>query len=147
LETDLNVARAPLIFISHSSADEVFVRELREQLLSQGLQPWTSETEIQAGENWAERVSKALKDASAMVVVLSPDAVKSSWVTRDIDFALSSSKFKDRFFPIVVRRTPHDDIPWILQRLNLLETRDPKVAGKKIADALKESALVEDAKR
>jgi hypothetical protein len=69
--------------------------------------------------------------------LLSPDSVASEWVRREIEFAISLPRFKDRLIPVLVR--PTREVPWILQELpQWLETDNPAAAAKRIVGLLKE---------
>ena len=123
------------IFLSHSSADEDFARELATRLSEAGFGVW-SDQELLPGENWAQEVAHALDESKAMVVLLSPDATRSPWINREIEYALSQPRFEGRLFPIMVKPTPSDQFPWILRRLNFLTTGDPKEASREVVRAL-----------
>jgi hypothetical protein len=69
------------IFLSYAHRDLKSARELARVLKKHGLGVWPDE-EIAPGENWWEQTGKALSEADAMVVLLSPEAVESSEVQR-----------------------------------------------------------------
>ena len=105
------------VFLSYAQSDAKWARELASLLKSRGLSVW-NDAEIAPGQNWWKETGKALSNADAMVVLLSPDAVKSNNVQREIDFALSQPRFKNRLIPVVMR--PTRDIPWILEELQMI---------------------------
>ncbi|MBV8857162.1 MAG: tetratricopeptide repeat protein [Acidobacteria bacterium] len=76
------------VFISHSSKDDGFVKELREALEGQGLEVWADSRELVGGAKLAPEVEEAIKSARQFVAVLSPHAVNSEWVGREIKTAL-----------------------------------------------------------
>ena len=49
---------------------------------------------------WEEEIEKAIKAASAVVVILSPDSKNSEWVRREISLA---DQYRTRIFPVMVR--------------------------------------------
>lgn len=71
------------IFISHSSIDKEFARELSKNLIELGHEIWLDEWKIKVGESIIEEVQKGLEDSDIMVVVLSQSSVQSSWVERE----------------------------------------------------------------
>ena len=90
------------------------------------------------GENWALKYGKGLETSDAMIVLLSPDAAKSDWVRHEIDYALSSPRFKDRLIPLLVRNTA--EVPWILERQQLIRaTKDMNATARNVVSALKKS--------
>jgi hypothetical protein len=74
-----------------------------------------------------------------MVVLLSPDSVKSDSVRREIAYALGNANYAGRLFPVLLR--PTEDVPWILRRLQLIHAKDnPAEISKRIASALQRVA-------
>ena len=94
---------AGTLFISHSSRDEALVRDLRAALAEHGNDLWIDSRELRGGDVlWAE-VQKAIDNASAYAVVVSPDALQSKWVGRELRHAvmLQAERGKD-LFPIIL---------------------------------------------
>lgn len=126
------------VFISYSGADEKSADLLRRALLRQKIEVWNPASEIAPGENWGLKYGKALQNSDAVVVLLSPDSVKSDWVRHEIEYALSSPQFRDRLVPVVLR--PTEDIPWILRRQQVIRaTKDSDETARRIAIALRKS--------
>src|SRR5947209_2769246 len=73
----------PTVFLSHSSQDQPFVRDLA-QFLEQDhqLQVWLDEGEISPGENIVQKIGAGL-DADFILLILSPDSVSSAWVREE----------------------------------------------------------------
>ena len=63
------------LFISHSTKDTEFVRQLAQALTEMGMNVWIDITDIPAGMNWSTAVQKALDECEAMLVVISPEAM------------------------------------------------------------------------
>ncbi|HWS86335.1 MAG TPA: tetratricopeptide repeat protein [Pyrinomonadaceae bacterium] len=76
------------VFISHSSRDDGFVKELREALEGLGLEVWADSRELAGGAKLAPEIEKALESARQFVAVLSTNAFNSPWVRREIQKAL-----------------------------------------------------------
>ena len=124
------------VFISHAEKDRPYATTLSRALVHAGLRVWEPNG-VQPGDNWALKAGEALAEADAVVVLLSPDSVASEWVRREIEFAISSPRFKHRLIPVLVR--PTRDVPWILQELpQWLEMDDPSGAAKRIVSLLRE---------
>jgi|SRR5579859_5671367 len=127
------------IFISHSDKDSKLAEALSSELSRPGVNVWLAEKEVLPGDNWSLEVGKALQRADAMVVLLSPAAVESENVRREIAYALSSPKFEGRVVPVVVK--PTEDIPWFLRELPMVHSRGAhgrsvKKLAEKIAETL-----------
>src|SRR2546423_8507158 len=71
------------VFLSHSSHDKPFVRELADFLEASGeIKVWLDEREIGYGENIVGRIGEGL-DADVVLLILSPDSVASKWVKEE----------------------------------------------------------------
>jgi hypothetical protein len=126
------------VFISYSEADEKWVDRLRPALAKYEVDVWDPASQIAPGENWGLKYGKALENSDAVVVLLSPDSVKSDWVRHEIQYALSSPQFRDRLVPVVVR--PTNEIPWILRKMNVIRaTQNADETARRIADALRKT--------
>ena len=62
------------LFISHSSKDDTFVRELRMALADHDQDGWIDSRELRGGDRLWTEIKKAIEEASAYAVVVSPDA-------------------------------------------------------------------------
>lgn len=71
------------VFLSHSSKDKPFVRDLADFLGDGGeIEVWLDEREIGYGENIAGKIQEGL-DADVVLLILSPDSVESKWVKEE----------------------------------------------------------------
>ena len=124
------------VFLSYAEPDDKSARALRAELEKGGFEVWDPAARLTPGDNWALELGKALKDAEAMVVLLSPAALASNSVKREIDYALGEPRFKGRLIPVVVR--PVKEIPWILETLRVLRIHaDPERGSRQVLEALK----------
>ena len=77
-----------------------------------------------------------------MVVLLTPSAVGSTAVMRNIEYALGAKNYSNRLIPVVVGGLEHfsaAEIPWIVRRMPWFELDDDEVEPPKvqlIAEAL-----------
>ena len=90
------------LFISHSSQDDGFVRELRAALADHGQDGWIDSRELRGGDPLWPEIKKAIDAASAYAVVVSADALQSRWVGKELRHALlvQEQRGKDRF-PVI----------------------------------------------
>jgi hypothetical protein len=127
------------IFLSYARADESFAKALSSQLEKRGFAVWSPAEEALPGDNVWLRTGEALKKSKAMVVLLSPDSIRSEHVRREIEYALGDPNYEGRLFPVRVRET--HDIPWILRRFKTFDFgRGAARLSESIADALKQVA-------
>jgi tetratricopeptide (TPR) repeat protein len=80
------------VFVSHTSKDDSFVAELRRELQRHGVEVWVDSREMAGGDPLDADVRAAIEAATAFVVVLSPAAVGSAWVAREIRHAVKTRK-------------------------------------------------------
>lgn len=78
------------IFLSHAPEDKELARDLATRLSEHGFDVWFDEWQLMPGDNFAKRIGEALEESDAMVVLVSPAAMKSNWVRGEINFALGS---------------------------------------------------------
>ena len=90
------------LFISHSSQDDAFVRDLRAALADHGQDGWIDSRELRGGDPLWPEIQKAIEAASAYAVVISTNALQSKWVGRELRYALDLQKQrgKDKF-PVI----------------------------------------------
>ncbi len=120
------------LFVSYSGSDKELARELISRLVAEGFEVW-QDVEVHPGDNWPLAVGKALEESDAMIVLLSPDAAESEWVGREIEYALTSPRYKNRLIPVIVRPTRR--IPWILRKLHLIRLyEDPAEGTDRVVD-------------
>jgi hypothetical protein len=67
------------IFVSYASADRDVAEALAEQLQADGLSVWW-DVETAPGANFREEIAKQLNAAKTVIVVWTPESVKSQWV-------------------------------------------------------------------
>ena len=80
------------IFISHSSKDDVFVKELREALEGLGLIVWADSRNLRGGEKLAREIEEAIEQARQFIAVVSVNTINSPWVRKEIAKALEVAR-------------------------------------------------------
>ncbi len=102
------------IFLSHSSKDKYFVRELAERLREYGVKVWLDEAEIKIGESLTEKVGRAIDEMDYVGVVLSSNSINSEWVQKELQVAMQKefSKKKVVILPMLLE---HVEIPPFLR--------------------------------
>ena len=134
------------VFISHVYTDDPFARKVAAGLEGVGLEVWDATREILPGDNWADRVAQALKESEAMVVLLTPDALRSSSVRWEIEYALGEQNYRNRLIPVLIgdpEDIPKENVPWILRRLQMIDMNEyveEEEGINQIAQALLEAA-------
>ncbi len=132
------------VFISHAAADEELARGVADSLKSSGFLVWDI-SEVLPGDNWGEQLAEALKESDAMVVLLTPDAVRAANVTSEIGYALGQRQYKGRLIPVIAASPdllPREEIPWVLTRMKPISVAgaDREKGLRQIAEALRGAA-------
>ena len=75
------------LFISYASDNYDFAIKLNSDLLSNNIKTWIDNRGIRSGDDWPNRIAEAVLGCTALLVILSPESVKSKWVLRELAFA------------------------------------------------------------
>ena len=65
------------VFLSHSSKDKPFVRELHRRLVRDGVTCFFDEESIEWGANFVTKLEQGIDECEFFVAILSPDFVQS----------------------------------------------------------------------
>jgi hypothetical protein len=90
------------LFISHSSQDDAFVRNLQQALGDLKQDVWIDSRELRGGDPLWLEIQRAIEAAAAYAVVVSPEALQSKWVGKELRHALKlrEERGKDKF-PVI----------------------------------------------
>jgi len=94
------------VFISYNTDDAPFATALANHLRTRRIRPWIDQEEIRVGDSLIGRIGKALHDNDFIVAVLSPSSVRSEWVRRELNEALTR-EIRDRrvvVLPVIARK-------------------------------------------
>lgn len=108
-------------FISHSRRDDAFVDWLTGMLRLRGVSYWRDQREIEVGDPVSETIQQALTDVYCFIVVLTPEALQSKWVTAEIQQALALAESgKLRIVPVLLADC---EVPEPLAKLDYADFR------------------------
>ncbi len=62
------------VFISYQNDDGEFVTDVIRQIEGAGFSVWSDQERLRTGEGWREAIDQAIRDAFALLVILSPVA-------------------------------------------------------------------------
>lgn len=109
------------IFLSHSDRDRQFVMELADMLRRHGLPVWYSRTNIRGARQWHDEIGAALNRCDWFVLVLSPSAVESIWVKRELLFSLEQERFEGKIIPVLFRPCDYERLSWTLSAIQMID--------------------------
>jgi len=91
------------LFLSHSTADDGFVRELQQALADLGQEVWIDSRQLKGGDPLWSEVAAAIEGASGLAVLVSPAAFQSDWVAKELKHALKVQSERGRAaFPVIL---------------------------------------------
>ncbi len=71
------------VFISYSSTDKCFARQLAEDLEQLGHEIWFDEWRLRVGHNIPVEINRGIEESDFLVLVLTPEATESKWVENE----------------------------------------------------------------
>ena len=112
------------VFLSHSSKDKDFVKELYRRLTRDGVRCFFDIESIGWGDNWVRALERAIDECSYIVFVLSPDLCNSEWVEveRTSSIAGDPSGLKRKVRPLMLHQCR--DLPTFPRFLRQVQTLD-----------------------
>lgn len=109
------------IFLSHSDCDRQFVEDLVAMMRRHELPVWYSRTNILGAQQWHDAIGAALHRCDWFVLVLSPSAVESMWVKRELRFALQQNRFENKIVPLLYQPCDYDQLSWTLSSFQMID--------------------------
>lgn len=123
METLLQSSSVDHVFISYNRADKDFAGQMMLRFQMAGLDTWMDNTGLRGGQDWSAEIDRAITEARAVVVVMSPEAKASEYVTYEWSFAIGAgvpvipvlvkqTELHPRLARIQYRNFTHDVRPW-----------------------------------
>jgi len=117
------------VFLSHSNRDRRFANWLKDELQRRGVPVWYSQTQIVGAQQWHDEIGNGLERCDWFLLVLSPSAVRSTWVQRELLFALDSMHYNKRIIPVIFRPCEIKKLSWTLSSMQHVDFTASRVAG------------------
>lgn len=126
----------PKVFISYSSSDKDFVKQLAGSLRSRDVQVWWESWEIKAGDSIIKKIEEDIASSSVLILILSPASISSRWIHKEFDAALIK-QINDRNIRILPILKEDCSIPPILRSRKYADfTKDYNTAFEDLYKAL-----------
>src|SRR5262249_40887760 len=113
-----------------------YARQIRQQLEGNSLEYWIDVEDIGLGEEWPQKIDEALKDSYALILVVTPSALKSIYVTYEWIFALGRGI---KILPLKFSQISDAELHPKLQVINYYDFTNPtpKIWNKLIDELIK----------
>jgi hypothetical protein len=106
------------IFVSHNFKDHDFTNKLISKLERDfGDRIWIDDWEIDVGDSIVEKVNEGLETSSFIIVVFSPNSIRSLWVKKELNSSLMNQlNGQDiKILPVLIKSITFQEIPFVLQ--------------------------------
>lgn len=117
------------VFLCHSSRDHAFVTKLAKTLHRHEVPFWLSTTHLLGAQEWLDEIGRALKRCDWFIVVLSPAAVKSRWVERELTYAVRDPRYDGHLVPLLYRPCDPLKLSWTLGAVQRVDFTGKYAAG------------------
>ncbi len=109
------------VFLSHSHHDRAFVLPLVDILRRHGIPLWYSGTDIIPAQQWHDEIGAALQRCDWFMIVLSPDALQSLWVKRELHYALQQERLANNIIPLLYQDCEYGKLSWTLAGYQMVD--------------------------
>jgi TIR domain len=94
------------VFIIYSRQDTPIIDRLVRRFAAASVETWVDRNDLRGGDMWRGKIVRAIKAADAVLVALSPDAIASDNVRKELDIAEQARK---PLLPVEIRPTALSD--------------------------------------
>ena len=112
------------VFLSHSHHDAPLTKRIAAELRRHKIKAWYSEHHIAGAQKWQDEIGSALKRCDWFIVLMTPEAVESKWVRREVSIAVDDKRYDDRSVPLAVKECEPGHINWVLRTIQYIRHRN-----------------------
>jgi len=116
----MSLPTTPYFFISYSREDTIKQRRVVKGMRERGINVWVDIENLTPGTpTWEREIEKAIRGATGIIVLLSPESNNSEWVRRELSFG---EQHRKRIFPALIEGNEDASTPLRLanhQRVDL----------------------------
>lgn len=109
------------VFLSYASQDHDQARRLRDLLVAHRVPVWFSPHHIRGAQQWQDEIGEALARCAWFMVLLTPHAVKSMWVKRELSYALIEKRYQERIIPLLFKKCDIRALSWTLPQFQVID--------------------------
>jgi len=124
------------VFLSHSSTNRAIASAVAETLRNHGVPVWYSKSNIMTAQLWQDEIGKALRRCDWFIVLVSSAAIASTWVKRELSYALNHSQYDDHIMPVTIEDCDYEELSWTLGVFQMADLNsNPEEAHKQMLQA------------
>ncbi|MGZ8845185.1 MAG: toll/interleukin-1 receptor domain-containing protein [Pyrinomonadaceae bacterium] len=110
------------VFLSHAHEDRQFADAWAEVVRGHGIPVWYSKTNILGAQQWHDEIGAALQRCDWFALVLSPHAVESQWVKRELLYALDHKRYDKKIIPRMYQGCDYEErLSWTLSIFQMVD--------------------------
>ena len=114
------------VFISYARKDTAFVDRLEADLQARNFRTWVDRRKLEGGQEWLDKIQKAIEQCQVLLIVLSPEAAGSNYVRMEYRHAQRKSK------PMIsLDYRPCPEVPMDLNHIQWIDFTKPYEEGLK----------------
>ena len=129
----------PQAFISYQSTDAVFADLVKLRLKEVGIDVWLDHGALRAGEEWRDAIDAGIASSDVLLVVITPNSCKSSYVTYEWSCALGRGI---PVIPLLLKQATVHPRLGVLHHLDFVDQR--KGPWEKLFREINEAAIVSE---
>lgn len=78
---------------------------------------------MRGAQQWHDEIGQALARCNCFLIVLSPAAVDSEWVKRELVYALQAKRYRGRIAPMLFKTCKIERLSWTLSGFQHIDFR------------------------
>lgn len=102
---------------------------MAEEIRRHGIPVWYSKTNIMGAQEWHDEIGAALRRCNWFVLILSPNAVKSTWVKNELLFSLNHHRYRNKIVPVLYKKCRYEKLSWTLANFQIVDFTGSIVDG------------------
>jgi hypothetical protein len=117
------------VFFSHASSDRRIADKVAATLRAAGVKVWYSKIHLKGAQQWHDEIGAALRQCDWFLLLLTPAAVKSKWVKRELIYALQHDQYNDHIVPLLFKTCDHEQLSWTLGGIQIIDLHSDFASG------------------
>jgi len=122
------------LFVSYAHEDEVAAKRIVATLTRHNVRTWFSVRNITGAQQWQDEIGNAHDRCDWFLVLLTPAAVESMWVKRELAYVLGERRYEGRIIPLLLKDCSLRKLSFTLTTLQIIPFRHPTSAYRALLD-------------